>query len=210
MKCHDLAVILASHRAWLVGDAGGQRAHLAGADLSGADLWGAQLMGADLSRARLSGAHLVGADLTGADLSGADLSGADLSRAQLMGTDLSGANLSRTALDTSAPIPDATAALTVAGIAVRGGIVYAYRTARSTHAAEGDYETPGEYVAPWFSVDPLTDCHPGLYLASRDWLEREYPGCPLVGVRARVEDVLATVGGKFRARRFTSMGMVRA
>ena len=83
-----LLEILEKHRKWVLREADGQRANLAGADLSGA-----YLRGADLSRADLRGADLSGANLAGADLSGAYLSGADLCGANLRGADLRYADL---------------------------------------------------------------------------------------------------------------------
>jgi hypothetical protein len=99
MNQQELKNILELHRKWVVGEEGGARAVLRGADLrdavlSGAVLRGADLSGADLSRADLSGADLSRADLRGADLSRADLRGADLSRADLRGADLRRADLS--------------------------------------------------------------------------------------------------------------------
>ena len=69
--------ILEKHKKWLLGEDGGERANLYGADLYGADLCGANLRDANLSGADLRGADLSGADLSGADLRGADLSGAE-------------------------------------------------------------------------------------------------------------------------------------
>jgi hypothetical protein len=86
----DLKTILDLHDKWRMGQSGGTRADLSGANLSGADL-----SGADLSWANLSGANLSGADLSWANLSRANLYRADLSWANLSGANLSEANLSR-------------------------------------------------------------------------------------------------------------------
>jgi len=119
MTENKLQRILKAHKAWLDGEAGGQRANLYKADLSSADLCEADLFGVNLSRANLFKANLHAANLRSADLSGADLSravlheadldgtnlrsadlrsanlrSADLSRADLSGADLSGADLS--------------------------------------------------------------------------------------------------------------------
>jgi hypothetical protein len=137
MTIEELGEIIAKHKKWLVGEEGGSRANLSGANLSGADLSradlsGANLSGADLSRADLSGAYLSGADLSradlyGANLSRADLSGADLSRADLYGADLYGANLSRAL--------NATAALAMTSITPEGDLI-GYKKCRT---AEGGY-----------------------------------------------------------------------
>ena len=68
MTAKALQNVLDLHRKWLMGESGGKRANLSGANLSCADLSCANLYGADLS-----GANLYGADLSGADLYGADL-----------------------------------------------------------------------------------------------------------------------------------------
>jgi hypothetical protein len=185
------------------------RANLSGANLSGADLSGANLSGADLSGANLSGADLSGANLyranlSGANLSGADLSGANLYRANLSGADLSEANLCRadlseTVLDPSLPCACSPALLAKHGLELRDGYVYGRRTKQSQHVSNTEY-VPGVYEAPWFSVCPLTACHPGIYLASAHWLAGEYPGAGTVPCRAKYEDV-HYAGGKFRARR---------
>jgi hypothetical protein len=86
----DLQRILDAHRKWLLGEEGGSRANLRGANLRGADLSRADLRRADLSRADLRRADLSRADLRRADLSGANLSRADLRGATLRGTNLSG------------------------------------------------------------------------------------------------------------------------
>jgi len=57
----DIKKTLELHAAWRLGDEGGERADLSGANLSGANLY----------RANLSGANLSGADLSGANLSSA-------------------------------------------------------------------------------------------------------------------------------------------
>lgn len=60
----QLSEILAKHKAWLVGEPGGERA-----DLSSANLSSANLRSANLSYANLSSANLSYADLRSADLS---------------------------------------------------------------------------------------------------------------------------------------------
>ena len=88
----ELDGILESHRKWLHGEKGGERADLRDSDLSGADLSYADLRGADL-RADLRDADLSRADLRAADLR-ADLSRADLRAADLRGADLRDGDLS--------------------------------------------------------------------------------------------------------------------
>jgi hypothetical protein len=67
MELDKLNAVLAAHLKWL-GNDGGKRANLRGANLRRADLRGANLRRADLRRADLRGADLRGADLTRADL----------------------------------------------------------------------------------------------------------------------------------------------
>jgi hypothetical protein len=89
----ELATIIEKHRKYLLGESGGERANLRGANLSGAYLRDANLSGANLSGAYLSDANLRDAYLSGANLSGANLSGANLRDANLRDANLSGANL---------------------------------------------------------------------------------------------------------------------
>ncbi|SOB60607.1 Pentapeptide repeat-containing protein (fragment) [Pseudodesulfovibrio profundus] len=69
----ELAEVLKIHKKWVLGEPGGKRAYLEGADLEGANLEGAYLRGADLRGAYLEGANLEGAYLRGAYLRGAYL-----------------------------------------------------------------------------------------------------------------------------------------
>ena len=64
MNEKQLREILDKHKKRLLGEAGGERADLTGADLRRADLTGAVLRGADLRWAVLTGAVLTGAVLT--------------------------------------------------------------------------------------------------------------------------------------------------
>lgn len=115
MKERELRMVLYSHRRWLDGEEGGERASLIGANLSGmklaglnlsrVDLCGANLEGADLSdsilsntnmpEANLAGAILDRAILTEACLKGASLKGASLFRTDMTYADLRGANLQK-------------------------------------------------------------------------------------------------------------------
>ncbi len=72
-----LEAILASHKKWRMGEAGGERANLRGANLGCANLRDANLGGANLRDANLGGANLRGANLRDANLRGAYL-GCDL------------------------------------------------------------------------------------------------------------------------------------
>jgi hypothetical protein len=89
----ELKTTLDLHAKWLMGENGGKRADLRGADLRGADLRDANLRGADLYGADLRDANLYGANLRDADLYGAYLYGANLRDANLRGADLYGADL---------------------------------------------------------------------------------------------------------------------
>jgi hypothetical protein len=98
MEKQQLNEIIEKHGKWLLGEAGGERAYLRGADLRGADLRDADLGDADLGGANLRDADLGDADLGGANLrdaylGGAYLGGANLRDADLGDADLGGANL---------------------------------------------------------------------------------------------------------------------
>ena len=178
-------------------------ANLIRADLSGADLCLANLSGADLCLANLSGAnlrwanlidtnlseadlrqtYLIDADLSGTNLEGAnlmwaylinvDLSGAKLKGANLMWAYLSGANLTNTILDPVAiPNGDVEGFETYTS---RSGEVWCagYRTDNSLYIGERVYCPGLWYHAPYFSVCPVTDCHPGIFvLPSRTLVEK--------------------------------------
>jgi uncharacterized protein YjbI with pentapeptide repeats len=165
-------------------------------DLRGADLRGANLYHANLYHADLSGANLCGTDLRYADLRYADLRYADLRYADLRGT----------CLEPETPLrPISGVDLLAAGLEPRGGYVHGWRTRVSQQAGVMAYERGRIYVAPWFSTDAATDCHPGIYLAGLAWLEREYPGVDLVHVRCQRADLLHA-GDKWRARAIEVIG----
>ena len=178
-------------------------ANLPGANLRWADLRGADLTGADLREANLRGANLRWADLYGANLYGANLPGANLSGANLREANLYRADLRGTCLDPQAPVPVLTdEAARAAGLEPDGDRVWGWRTARSTHCGDEHYTPHREpYVAPWFSVDAETECHPGRYLAGLEQL-RAFSGRGHRAVRCwclRSELVIA--GGKCRCKR---------
>jgi hypothetical protein len=69
----ELKTALEKHAKWVLGQDGGQRLYLAGANLADADLRSANLEGANLEGANLEGANLYGANLYGANLRSANL-----------------------------------------------------------------------------------------------------------------------------------------
>ena len=69
--------ILEKHKKWLLGEGGGERANLCGADLRNANLRNANLCDADLCGADLRNADLRNANLRNANLRNADLRGAE-------------------------------------------------------------------------------------------------------------------------------------
>ena len=89
----NIEIVLENHKKWMLGEKGGERANLRGADLFAANLSAANLCDADLCGASLRGANLRGANLYGASLRGASLRGANLSAANLCDADLCGASL---------------------------------------------------------------------------------------------------------------------
>jgi len=207
MTRSEIFAVLDLHAAWLRGEAAGARAHLEGAYLEGAYLGGANLVGANLGGANLVGANLVGANLVGADLRSADLRSANLRSANLRSADLRSANLRSadlggTCLDPTATPPTISdAEIVAAGLELDGPWVLGWRTARSMHVGSAEYAPGSTHVAPWFSVDASTSCHPGIYFASRAWLDDEFgTRCAVVRCRAlRAE--LVHAGDKWRARR---------
>ena len=209
MKKEELKDILDKHSKWLRGEEEGSRAYLSGADLSGADLSGAYLSGADLRGADLSRAYLSGADLSraylrGAYLSGADLSGANLSGANLSGANLSWANLSRADLSGTCIDPELVNlhrkfCLDCPPLATGGRIVF--RTANSQHVGNTTYYPGNTYTAPVLSFDCATDCHPGIYAASLEWMRENFPDEPLVVCYVRDGEWVISGKGAIRCKK---------
>jgi uncharacterized protein YjbI with pentapeptide repeats len=178
-----------------------REANLSGAGLREANLYKANLSGANLSEANLYKANLSGANLSEANLYKADLVRANLSEADLYKADLSEANLSGTCLDPSLELETDPIIHWIESNSIErdGDFFIAWRTKKSIHCGDTVYE-PGEYSAPWFSADVSTECHPGLYFSTRDWLENEY-SCELVRVRVNVHDCVVAAS-KTRCRKF--------
>ena len=154
------------------------------------------------SRADLSRADLTGANLSGAYLTGATLTGAYLTRAYLTRANLTGANLTNTVLDPLAILPLPTADQWRSwGFEVEGDKIWCWRTATSQHCGSTDYTPAGEYVAPVFSIDQFTACHPGIYFGTKEWCETNYPRVPIVRGYVLITEAIKAQD-KFRAKRF--------
>ena len=145
------------------------------------------------------------ASLYRADLRGADLAGANLRGANLRGADLRGACLTGTCLDPAAPVPrpsDADLARAYLSLGARTldgrEIVRGWRTAESQFIFGHEYIW-GWYGAPVFSVDTSTECHPGIYFSSHEWLMCDYPGEEVVPVWC-YRDEMVVAGTKARAK----------
>ena len=169
----ELQKILEDHKKWIHGEGG-----------SGAYLRDAYLRDAYLSGAVLSGAVLSGADLSGAYLRDADLSGADLG-GTCLNPDLIG--LQRTFARECPPTK-------------HGGRIV-WRTAKSKHIGSTEYVPGRTYIAPILSFDIVTECHPGIYAASRQWFVREEYNDPLVCCYVRDGDWVITAKGAIRCKR---------
>ena len=134
-----------------------------------------------------------------------EANGANLQGVSLQGANLRGANLSGTCLDPNAKIPQASdQAFLDAGFELSGDYILGWRTQVSQHCGSTQYAPGQMYQAPWFSTDASTDCHPGLYLASKTWMEKNYPQAALVRCKALKSEVLGA-GNKFRAKRLWVM-----
>jgi hypothetical protein len=204
--------LLELHRKWLNRQRGGKRlvwielTSEQRADLSDANLRRANLSGADLSYANLSYADLSDANLSGANLSGANLSGANLSGANLSDADLSDADLSRTCLDQK--LLASQRAFCKACPPTKHGGRIVYRTAVSQHIGSTRYVPGVTYIAPIFSFDAATACHPGIYAASLDWIQRNYEGEPLVRCYVRDGEWVITAKGAIRCKRLRVLSKV--
>ena len=91
IEAKELKELLELHRKWLVGEEGGKRLELPGANLGEANLEGANLREANLGEANLQRADLRIANLGRANLEGADLWETNLRRAYLREANLEGA-----------------------------------------------------------------------------------------------------------------------
>jgi len=70
------------------------------------------------------------------------------------------------------------------------------------------YMDGGEYVAPIFSVCPVTDCHPGIHVyRTRDKVAVEFPDAEIIRVAFRRED-LHSAPTKHRVRKMMVLGAV--
>jgi hypothetical protein len=149
--------------------------------------------------ANLNGANLREADLSGANLRGANLNGANLSDSNLSGADLSGADLESTCLAPT-QLPRLTdEEILEAGLEIDGEWVVGWRTQQSKYF-HNIYHPGCWYFAGIFSSDSGTDCHPGIYLASLEWIRAEYGGdVPVVRCRTRRSNLLHA-GDKWRTR----------
>ena len=181
--------LLELHRKWVYSEKHEQRLEWYSLDAeSRANLCHANLRGANLFRANLRGANLRDADLCGANLCHANLRDANLRDANLCGADLRG-----TVLD-SAHINHQRAFVKACPVVNRHGGRIVYRTAKSQHVGSTEYLPGHTFVAPWLSFSAETECHPGIYAASLDWMRDNYPNMPLV--RCYVRDGEWTISAK--------------
>jgi hypothetical protein len=173
------------------------------ANLSNADFTGARLTGARLSGTNFTDAVLIHTAFKNANLVGANFTGATLTNTSLIGVDFKDTVLTGTCLDPAAIVPPLTdEEILAAGLEIDGEWVCGWRTERSRIAGGTKYVPRTEpYVAPIFSVDQYTSCHPGIYLADRKWLADHYGKHePVVRCRCRRDELLHS-GYKWRAKR---------
>jgi len=135
------------------------------------------------------------------DGSRADLSGADLSEANLSGADLRG-----TCLDAELLVRLRTFCHECPPT-LRGGRIV-YRTASSQHVGSTEYQPGHTFVAPVLSFESAIACHPGIYAASLDWMQRRYPDAPLVRCYVRDGDWVITAKGAIRCARLRVLSYV--
>jgi hypothetical protein len=147
--------------------------HLRSADLS------ANLSSANLSGADLRSADLRSADLSGADLSGANLSGADLSSANLSGAHLSGAHLRSANLSSANGLPDSLAWFRANFKKTKDGVVV-YKCFNGSYTSNSSWSIqPGSVLVENCNPNLGDDCGCGINFATREWVEKEYPGKPV-------------------------------
>jgi len=81
--------------------------------------------------------------------------------------------------------------------------VYGWRVEKSVTSGR-TYYILGKHTAPYFSTSN-TKRNPGLYLSSREWLEKNYPRRRIVRVRCRRKN-LHKAGDKWRCRKLEVLG----
>lgn len=180
--------------------------NLSRSELSDVNFCDSNLIGADFSNAELinsnfNNACLVDVNFKEASLDGASFEGANLTNANLIGsylylTKFMNANLMNTILDANNKVPESD----LSELNEDGDFVIGYRTKKSIHLSEMVYLVGNCYNAPYFSVDIVSVCHPGIYLAPLDWLKKVYAKMKYVKVKAFKNEVLK-VEDKYRAKR---------
>jgi hypothetical protein len=134
----------------------------------------------------------------------AALRGAALSGAVLRDADLRDADLRDTCLDPVLPRL-ARAFVRVCAANRRGGRIV-YRTAWSQHVGATEYSPGRTYIAPNLSFSVETECHPGIYAGSLDWMHKNYRNVPLVRCYVRDGDWTITAKGCIRCARLRVLG----
>lgn len=152
-------------------------------------------------RNRFTGAVLRDAVLSGAVLHGAVLSGADLHGAVLSNAVLRGAVLRDAVLRDASVfdwVQNNTFKRRIIGERV---LVLAERTKKSQRIGNTIYEPETLYVAPVFSRCPVTECHPGLYIAGNHW---DFEGHEKIMVACWMDEIhiISTESDKARVPRF--------
>lgn len=145
------------------------------------------------------------ANLHGAYLHDANLSYANLSYADLHDANLHGANLSYTCLSPNLHIAQRAFCLACPPIGRHGGRIV-YRTAQSQHVGSTEYVPGHTYTAPVLSFNCATDCHPGIYAGSLEWMYENYQDVPLVRCYVRDGDWVITAKGAIRCKRIRVLG----
>jgi len=121
------------------------------------------------------------------------------SRADLSRADLNGADLNNTCLDTNLIVLQRKFAKECPPLATGGRIVF--RTATSQHVGSTTYYPGNTYTAPILSFDCATDCHPGIYAASLEWMQENYPDETLVVCYVRDGEWVITGKGAIRCKK---------
>lgn len=76
-----------------------------------------------------------------------------------------------------------------------------YRTAESQHVGSTQYVPGNTYVAPYLSFSSETECHPGIYAGSLEWMLENYSDKPLVKCYVRDGDWVISAKGAIRCKR---------
>jgi len=184
-------------------------ANLSNAVLSHSNLRGARFVETILSYAFLNDCNLDKAYFIDAILYGTSLLQATVEKATFSGTVLSKSNLAEVSMETAIVAKTSLDPKLHTQLRqfckecppLRTGGRIVYRTHRSPVIGFTTYKPGHTYTAPVLSFSAETDCHPGIYAGSLQWVTSAYPCFPIVECYVRDGDWTITAKGAIRCKK---------